>query len=241
MKKFYSILAVAMLVCSAHAADVKRTPVMELNCNAGDFAQLKDISPNQSKVTVYNQDKLGWCDGPDGKALEFTVDYPSTRTPRGCVRVEQPANFDPSKGFTLTFKFKTPKEYNHRRNYMIMQLAHGIDRVTGFSVFVTWRALNCRFGTNSKTLAKSDATKRPIKGDTWYDGAIVFDGKEVSVYLNGELSGTPVPGSVPKVNKTAIMVGSTHHSGTGYGFTGAISSIKLYQEVFTADDIASLE
>ena len=241
MKKLFLTLTAALTVLAVNA-DVKNAkPVFEINCNAGDFSLLRDISPNNSKIVIHNQDKLGWCDGPDGKALEFTADYPSTRTPRGCVRVEQPANFDPSKGFTLTFKFKTPKEYNHRRNYMIMQLAHGIDRVTGFSVFVTWRALNCRFGTNSKTLAKSDATKLPIKGDTWYDGAIVFDGKEVSVYLNGELSGTPVPGSVPKVNKTAIMVGSTHHSGTGYGFTGAISSIKLYQEVFTADDIASLE
>ena len=241
MKKFYCPIAAAMLTLAVCAADTQRTPVMELNCNAGDFAQLKDISPNQSKVTVYNQDKLGWCDGPDGKALEFTADYPNTRIPRACIRVEQPANFDPSKGFTLIFKFKTPKEYNHRRNYMIMHLAHGVDKVTGFSVFVTWRALNCRFGTDSKTLVKSDATKLPIKGDTWYDGAIVFDGKEMSVYLNGELSGKPVPGDVPKVRKTAIMIGTNYPSGTGYGFTGAISSIKLYQEVFTADDIAAIE
>ena len=240
MKKFYCFIA-AMLTIAVCSADTKYTPVMELNCNAGDFAQLKDISPNQSKVTVYNQDKLGWSDGPDGKALEFTVDYPNTRIPRGCVRVEQSANFDPAKGFTLIFKFKTPKEYNHRRNYMIMQLAHGVDRVTGFSVFVTWRALNCRFGTDSKILAKSDATKLPIKGDTWYDGAIVFDGKAVSVYLNGELSGTPVPGSVPKVPKAAICIGANHPTGTGYGFTGAISTVKLYQEVFTADDIAAVE
>ena len=241
MKKFYCIIAAAMLTCGICTADTQYTPVMELNCNAGDFAQLKDVSPNQSKVTVYNQDKLGWCDGPDGKALEFTFDYPDTRTPRGCIRVEQPANFDPSKGFTLIVKFKTPKDYNHHRRYLIMHLAQGVDKLTGFSVFSTWRALNCRFGTDSKLTAKTDTTQLPIKGDTWYDGAIVFDGKEMSVYLNGELSGEPVAGTVPKVGKAAIWIGATSPGGSGYGFTGAISTIKLYQEVFTADEIAGLE
>ena len=241
MKKFYWTAVIAMLTLAVYAADAKPAPVMELNCNAGDFAQLKDISPNQGKVTVFNQEKLGWCDGPDGKALEFTIDYPDTRTPRGCIRVEQPANFDPSKGFTLLVKFKTPKDYNHHRRYLILQLAQGVDKVTGFSVFSTWRTLNCRFGTDSKTTAGTDATKLPIKGDTWYDGAIVFDGKEMSVYLNGELRGKPVAGAVPKVAKTAIFIGASSPTGTGYGFTGAISTLKLYQEVFTADDIAGLE
>ena len=241
MKKFYWTAAAAILTLAAYAADAKYTPVMELNCNAGDFAQLKDVSPNQGKVTVYHQEKLGWCDGPDGKALEFTVDYPDARTPRGCIRVEQPANFDPSKGFTLIVKFKTPKDYNHHRRYLILHLAQGVDTITGFSAFVTWRTLNCRFGTDSKTTAQSDAARLPVKGDTWYDGAVVFDGREMSVYLNGELCGKPVPGAVPKVPKAAIWIGATAPGGTGYGFTGAISAIKLYQEVFTADDIANLE
>ena len=241
MKTLYWTAAIAMLTLAAFAADAGRTPVMELNCNAGDFAQLKDVSPNQGKVTVYNQDKLGWCDGPDGKALEFTVDYPDTRTPRACIRVEQPAIFDPSKGFTLFVRFKTPKDYNHHRRYLLLHLAQGLDKITGLSVFVTWRTLNCRFGTDSKTTALTDAARLPIKGDTWYDGAIVFDGKEMSVYLDGELRGKSVPGAVPKVAKAPIWIGATGPSGSGYGFTGAISTIKLYQEVFSADDIAGLE
>ena len=240
MKKLYFIAA-AMLTLAVYAADAKCTPVMELNCNAGDFAQLKDISPNQGKVTVYHQEKLAWGDGPEGKALEFTVDYPDTRTPRACIRVDQPKNFDPSKGFTLIVKFKTPKDFNHHRRYLIFHLAQGVDTLTGFSVFSTWRNLSCRFGTNSKLTASTDATKLPIKGDTWYDVAVVFDGKEMSVYLNGELRGKPVPGAVPKVEKAPILIGATSPSGTGYGFTGTISAIKLYQEIFTAEDIAGLE
>ena len=241
MKKIYCISALALTMLAAHADEPKYVPVMELNCNAGDFAQLKDISPNQSNVTVYNQEKLGWSDGPDGKALEFTVDYPDTRTPRGCIRVELPGSFNPSEGFTMLVKFKTPKDYNHHRRYQIMHFARGLDKVTGFSVFSTWRTLNCRFGTDSKTTASSESARKPIKADPWYDGAVVFDGKEMSIYLDKELHGKPVSGSVPKPDKAVLWIGGTSPSGAGYGFTGVISSIKLYQEAFSAEDIANLD
>lgn len=239
MKKICWTLSAALLTLTLHAAPP--VPVMELNCNAGDFAQLRDISPNHSKVTVHYPEKLGWCDGPDGKALEFVAEYPDARIPRGCIEIEPPENFDPSRGFTMTVKFKTPSSYNYRRRYQFMHLAQGTDAITGFSIYLLWRTLQCRFGTKSKTEATSDPSKVVFQADTWYDGAVVFDGKTMAVYVNRKLHGTPVPATVPKVdNRFKLMVGATHPRGAGYGLTGAISSIKLYQEPLSAEDIANM-
>ena len=242
MKKSFCLLAALLLGLTVRADAVRYTPVMELNCNAGDFAQLKDISPNHSKVTVHYPEKLGWCDGPDGKALEFVAEYADTRTPRGCIEIEPPENFDPSKGFTAIVQFKTPKSYNYKRRYQFLHLAQGTDNITGFTIYLLWRTFQCRFGTKSKTEAKSDPSKVVFQADTWYDGAIVFDGKTMSVYVNKKLHGAPIPATVPKVDKRfKLMVGATHPKGAGYGSTGAISVVKLYQEAFTAEEIANLQ
>ena len=64
----------------------------------------------------------------------------------------------------------------------------------------------------------------------------------MSVYINKELHGTEDKAQVPPINKRCkLYIGATSPTGAGYGCVGAISSIKLYQEVFTAEDIANLD
>ena len=242
MKKLILSLAAALTVLAVNA-DVKNAkPVFELNCNAGDFSLLRDISPNNSKIIIHNQDKLSWCDGPDGKALEFVAEYPKRDTPRACIEVPQPKNFDATKGFTMLVKFKTCKNFDYKKRYQFMHLAQGTDNITGFSIFFSWRTFQCRYGVKSKVAAHSNSSKVVFKADTWYEGAVVYDGKKMSVYVNKELHGTTDKAQVPPINKRCkLYIGATSPKGAGYGCTGAISYIKLYQEVFSAEDIANLD
>lgn len=242
MKKLLLTLGTVLTVLAVNA-DVKNAkPVFELNCNAGDLALLRDISPNNSKIVIHNQDKLNWSDGPDGKVLTFVAEYANTREPRACIEVPQPKNFDATKGFTMLVKFKTGKNFNYKKRYQFMHLAQGTDNITGFSIFFSWRTFQCRYGVKSKVAARSNSSKVVFKGDTWYDGAVVYDGKKMAVYVNKELHSTEDSVLVPQINKRCkLYIGATSPKGAGYGFTGAISSIKLYQEVFSAEDIANLD
>ena len=101
----------------------------------------------------------------------------------------------------------------------------------------------CRSGVKSKADVRSNHSKLVFKANTWYEGAVVFDGQKISVYVNKVLHNTSEKSTVPEITnkRCKLMVGATSPTGAGYGLTGAISSIKLYQNAFSAEDIANMD
>lgn len=100
-----------------------------------------------------------------------------------------------------------------------------------------------RYGTNSRTSLGSNKAKMPIRPDTWYATAVTYDGKKLSLYINGELAASAdnavVP--MPKMRKFILNVGASTPSGSGYGFDGMISKVQIYDRALTADEIADME
>ena len=241
MKKL-SITAIFTAMITAAFAAVP-APVLDLKCNAGDFAALQDISANKCAVKIYNQSMISWAEGPAGKTLEFKNNTDPKGRTRAAIEVKAPASLNISKGFTVLFNFKTPSDYQYKRRYQLLHFAQGADKLTGISLFVYWRSIMFRYGENSRTGIASKAAALPMRPDTWYEVAVTFDGKKVALYINGTLAAEAdnavIP--MPNVRRNAINIGATSASGAGYGFDGLISKVQIYDRALTADEIADME
>lgn len=242
MKTKTLLYAALMSLAFAAFAQVP-APIVDLKCNAGDFAALQDVSANKCAVVLQNQDLLDWSDGPAGKTLTFKKENVTSRQKRAGVAVRLPATVDVTKGFTWIINFKTSADYQYKSRYQLLHFAQGVDKLTGVSLFIYWRGIRLRCGTESKSDIASNAAAMPIRPDTWYELAVSYDGKKASLYLNGKLAaeGNDVAIPMPKMKTPTLQVGGTGPTGAGYGFEGIISKVQLYDRALTADEIADME
>ena len=92
-----------------------------------------------------------------------------------------------------------------------------------------------------------DLTVKPntaVTVGTWYHITATFDGKTVSLYVNGELVKTAdATGELvaPAMEAYYLCIGadSGAHQNTNY-FKGSIASVKMYSKALTADQVAEL-
>ena len=243
MMKMKSLLLAATLTLAFAASAQIPAPVIDLKCNAGDFAALQDVSANKCQVVLKNQDLMEWSDGPAGKTIAFKNENIEAKQKRAELALRLPQGFDSTKGFTLLFNFKTPADYQYKKRYQLLHYAQGVDTVTGFSLFVYWRSITLRYGTTSKKGISTKATEIPIRPDTWYDVAVTYDGKRAAIYVNGKLAAEAIDAviPVPKMRNPTLFVGGTGATGAGYGFSGIISKVQLYDRALTADEVADIE
>ena len=241
--KMKALLFSAMMSLAFAASAQLPAPVVDLKCNAGDFAALQDISANKCKVVLQNQDLMDWSDGPAGKTLTFKKENIASKQKRAGVGIRIPATVDFSKGFTWLINFKTSADYKYKTRYQLLHFAQGVDKLTGASLFIYWRGIRLRCGTESKTDIVSNAAAMPIRPDTWYELAVTYDGKKAAIYLNGKLAAEANEAAIPmpKMKTPTLQVGGTGPTGAGYGFDGVISKVQLYDRALTADEIADME
>ncbi len=214
-------------------------PVLSVALDEGDFAAIKDSGPGRAEVKVVNPEFLQWVDGASGKALQFNNADGNAK--RGAVLVRVPAGFDLAKGFTLTATVKTAPELLKKRIYSIFRFADGILKSNGVNVFFNWNMLWFRMGTAEKFAdTQTKTSERSIQGDTWYRMVLTYDGTTAKIYLDGVLAGErALSVSNPVVHKN-LCIGSTG-DGAGYGFSGIIGGVQLFDHALTPEDIAELQ
>lgn len=102
----------------------------------------------------------------------------------------------------------------------------------------------CRYPSDDPNLYfyaghyNSGSVKEPIPNDEWVHLAGTFDGKQVTMYVNGEPSlPLPIAGRVSMSHTTTpFIVGG----GGSYNWTGAIDEIVLYRRALSIQEIEKL-
>lgn len=95
-------------------------------------------------------------------------------------------------------------------------------------------------GTNASTTVTS-ATTTDLLQDTWYHVVGVYDGSQIHIYVNGEVTSsasTTVPYFANTNTPLRIGAGTTE-TGPSLYFPGVIDEVAIYQSVLSADTIAA--
>ena len=234
MKK-NAVLAILTLAVSCAFAAIPE-PAININFTGGDFAAIKDQSANKCKVAVASKEKLSWVEENGEKILSFSGD---AKQPRGVVLVFPPKTFKISNGFTLFFKIKTAANHNQKARIQLCQYGYGADKINGFSLFLFWKAFHCRYGADAKTTVATNAKANLIKPDTWYDAVMTYNGKNITLYLNGKVVKS-APAVIPDVKNT-FTIGATANRGGGYAFQGLVKNMKLYEKALLPEEVIELK
>lgn len=231
----------AVLAAATLAAQVSElpVPVLHLPLHEGDLAVLRNLA-GTATVEVRHPERLSWIDGPTGQALYFNNGDDAKE--RGMLVCDLPAGFDLSRGFTLTAKVKTPPALHRSRQYEILSFMDTFGQGPGFRVMISWRTLWLYTGDGEISVAaRSNTSILGIDPETWYSIAAVYDGRNSRVYLNGDLLGESeqVPAAMP-VRRKQLHVGASQAGGSGYGFEGCITGLRLFNVPLNAAQIAAL-
>lgn len=232
-----ALLAAATL--SAQLAGLP-APTLHLPLHEGDLTALRNLADPAATVQVRHPERLSWIAGPTGPALYFNNGDEATE--RGMLVCDLPAGFDLKQGFTLTAMIKTPPALHRSRQYEILSFMDTFGKGPGFRVMVSWRTLWLYTGDGeTSAAARSNTSVLGIDPDTWYAIAAVFDGRNSRVYLNGDLLGTTeqVPAAMP-VRRKQLHIGASQAAGSGYGFEGSITGLRLFNQPLNAAQIAAL-
>ena len=90
-------------------------------------------------------------------------------------------------------------------------------------------------GTTVATNAKANL----IKPDTWYDAVMTYNGKNITLYLNGKVVKS-APAVIPDVKNT-FTIGATANRGGGYAFQGLVKNMKLYEKALSPEEVIELK
>ncbi len=81
----------------------------------------------------------------------------------------------------------------------------------------------------------------PFPRDAYVHLAAVYDGSNLSLYVNGTLDATTPFGTHPNDRRTDVLVGANHNRGNPNAFfKGTIDDIRIYNRVLTDDEITWL-
>ena len=134
---------------------------------------------------------------------------------------------------------KTAADHNQKVRNQFCQYGYGADKINGFSLFLFWKAFHCRYGADAKTTVATNAKANLIKPDTWYDIAMTYNGKNITLYLNGKVVKS-APAVIPEIKNT-FTIGATASRGGGYAFKGLVKNMKLYEKALAPEEIAELK
>lgn len=95
------------------------------------------------------------------------------------------------------------------------------------------------FGFEDSEETEWAAIASGVTDGNWHHAVGVFDGGELSVYVDGSLeASTPTFGATPVTNTTDLAIGS--YFGLGGAFTGQIDQLRLYGDGLSASEVVDL-
>ena len=219
-------------------------PIVDLKLNEGDFKAIRHAGTAQNQpVTFLNPEYAEWVEGPNGKAIQFKNDGP-TPTRAAVVIPKFNAVFNAASPFTVTMRIKTPSNIIRTRRYILMHFSDTDSWGPGFRIGMSFNMFNFSLGNNERKGAvpgiSTKVAKLAIKPDTWYDLACVYDGTSIKLYVDGTLHAEGNFTCHQPVRRNDLFIGASTPRGTGYGFDGVISTVRIYANALSAAEIAAL-
>ena len=166
--------------------------------------------------------KLSWVDAKFGKGLEFpgkNIHVAVKKDP--ALELESSVTLAVWVNFTLAGGREDIVSYDD--SYAIMSEG-GI-----FKAFIhqgNWPMAN---------------GKTAIETEEWYCAAMTYDGKNINLYLNGELDGTmAAPGAIAYQNTELWFGAAPADPGQAWYLNGILDEVEIWNKAMTEDEIKNL-
>jgi RHS repeat-associated protein len=162
-----------------------------------------------------------WVPGKFGPALRFEGDGEDK------VTVPSSPDLELSEGFTIDAWVKPGARYNY---YPI------VEKETPGSFGYEF-GLSGGFWPTASVHPEGSYAEQLFAGETiprhvWSNVAVTYDGTDLRLYVDGELSGTEAV-SAPRGGAGALLVGSSEP----FGFTGKIDELRIYDRALDGEEI----
>ena len=228
MKK---ITALAILLSSI-ALSADSAPVAAWNFDK--FANNKVAACTGKFVaTAIRPEQIKSVPGKLDGALSFHGGYKGNKA---AALIVKNFTFDFSKPFTVEAIFKLDKGISHKSNREIFNIADG-ERGPGVRFNFYYNSLAIRSGDGKKLAhCGTSNTKTNVSAEEWHLATVTYDGKTISVYLDGVLANKKEMSIIPAKNRT-LTIGS-YKNGYSYPLMGAIDDLKFYDTCKNASEVA---
>ena len=166
-------------------------------------------------------------DGRFGKCGDFSE-------PHAYIELGLPDGH-PTKDFTITSWIKLGSDFRY-----IARIMGKAGTSPDFLVFRNSR-LRARLFNDPKKICEFEGDTRLDPGK-WYFAAMVYNGSELKLYLNGKEDGSkPFSGSIPHNQWMSYQIGGYHWvDGSAHFFNGFIDEVRFYNRALTPLEIQTL-
>ncbi|MEP2935629.1 MAG: LamG-like jellyroll fold domain-containing protein [Gilvibacter sp.] len=107
---------------------------------------------------------------------------------------------------------------------------------TGYAMRTNGSGTPTAFWKNSLGVTQQITGTTPLPVDKWHQVAIVYDGTEARLYVDGVQDGPAVPLSAPVANSERFLIGAAD-SGTASFWDGTIDEVRVWDAALSADQI----
>lgn len=227
MARLILLVSILVLVFTGISMAAEKDLVAYYPFDEGTGQAVKDMSGNKHDGKIVGTTK--WVDGKFGKAIEFDgkTSY---------VEVADAADLALDTNLTFATWFKPNVLINAANNaYRLMS------KNNDYFLLFNYQNLGVGFGqlgflvksaTNTNYVAHSTTAEWKI--GTWYHAAGTFDGKELKIYINGNLETTAAYVGQIGTSKLALWIGAD--DAPSY-FPGAIDEVRIYKVASTAAEV----
>ena len=220
------------LIIAAVALRAEAVPVVAWDLDKYENNKVA-ASTGKFTATAVRPEHIKSVPGKLNNALNFQGGYKGNKASALIVRN---FNFDFSKPFTFEVIFKLDKGVDHKNNREIFNMADG-ERGPGVRFNFYYNSLGIRSGDGKKHVhCGTNNTRTNVSADEWHMATVTYDGKIVSVYLDGVLANQREMTITPAKNRT-LTIGS-YKAGYCYPLRGAVDDLKFYTVCKNASDVA---
>jgi len=227
------------LVCAAglrtSAADLPQGAVLHLSFEQAPAAA-SGVTPDKS--SLHNDGRVTgakWnATGKQGGAMEFGAD-------NDYITIANHGSLNPKK-LTLAVWFKTLKSDAVTRRIFDKRATRGYALSIAGDTKTTGSRGKLAFTINGRNICLSDTI---LTDGSWHHGAAVFDGKDMTLYVDGQLQkgSCPCPEDI-SANLENLTIGMNRTNPDdeekNHGFEGLLDELMIFNRPLAADEIRGL-
>ncbi len=233
MKKTQAVFIMILTAGSLFAAP---QPVLNFKLNEGEGTTIRSSGSATVSGQLLNSD-FKWEKGrTGGKTLYFTNPVKCRTGKNGCAVVDTATLLDFTKPFTVCLWIKPDSGLVENSQYTIVGNVAS-DYGPGWMLLFGWGSLRFSAGEGTKDTQIGfgiSPASFPHKKGIWNHIAIAYDGKKVTLYLNGIAAGEKE--AILKRGSKMLSIGA-YSQGYAYGFRGAISDLSIYNVLLTPEQL----
>lgn len=225
---------IMILIAGSLFADPQ--PVLNFKLNEGEGTTIRSSGSATISGRILNSD-FTWGEGrTGGKALYFTNPIKCRTGKNGCAIADTENLLDFTIPFTVCLWIKPDSGLVDNSQYTIVGNVAS-DYGPGWRLLFGWGSLRFSAGQGTKDTQMGfgiSPASFPHKKGIWHHVAISYDGKKVTLYLNGIVAGEKE--AILKQGNKILSIGA-YSQGYAYGFRGAVSDLRIYNVLLTPEQI----